>query len=159
MTLGVCTCKALLSLYFYWHFRPSLRYFAHTYMRSFSLYMKKIIVTMLLCIKIIFFLPDLLENNEVAKDRVRLLHLHLTQKQKHMHMHMYIDRWERDVVYTAVFIPHQMHSPVVLGGSNGILLVVYDCCYFSQMVNRPEFFCFFMVWALVLMPFFLFLQE
>jgi hypothetical protein len=82
-------------------------------MRFFSLYMKKIIVGMLLYTKIIFVLPDFLENNEGTKDCVTLLDLHLTQKQKYMHM--YIDRWERVVVYMAAFIPHQMHSPVGLG--------------------------------------------
>lgn len=50
--------------------------------------MKKIIVGMLLYIKIIFVLPDFLENNEMAKDSVTLLDLHLTQKQKHMHMYL-----------------------------------------------------------------------
>jgi hypothetical protein len=56
-------------------------------MRFFSLYMKKIIVGMLLYTKIIFVLPDFLENNEGAKDCVTLLDLHLTQTEIHAHVY------------------------------------------------------------------------
>lgn len=87
--------------------------------------MKKDIVTMLVCIKIIFFLPNFLENNGAAKDCVTLLDL-LLILHGNRNTCTCILTDGRDMRYITywiyIFIPHQMHSPVVLGGSNSILV-------------------------------------